>query len=168
MTEEEDVEFQVWLWAIPRFVLLILIILAVVFLVRFFVISRIDTFETESTIIIDRILYSPTGIIYYDREINRPHPGIINVTKLKTEVLENSLLMPNNQYFAVRLTLKDMEDNLVMEAYANKIWYERWLPRVDYPGAGGTRMKNKEVYVLYKEKGLTKPGILKISVIIPS
>lgn len=70
---------------IPKFIFLILVMICVIFLVKIFIVNNIDVRYAESMLIVERVTNSPTGITYYDEELMRPHPGVIDLKKFSNE-----------------------------------------------------------------------------------
>ena len=88
--------------------LLVAGILVLLTLIHMYVITQIDTKEAEAAILINRILFSPNGISYFDEEISRTYPGIIDLEKFDDSILEQSINLPENRIVAARLILLDL------------------------------------------------------------
>ena len=77
----------------------------VVFLIRQFVVSNLNVQDVQAEVFIDRVLYSPNGILYFDSGPQRAVPGLIDTSKLKTEVLDSLMDYKNNNFIAANITL---------------------------------------------------------------
>ena len=70
---------------IPKFVFLIIVMICVIFLIKIFIVNNIDVRYAESMLLVERVTNSPTGIIYFDDELMRPYPGVIDLKKFSNE-----------------------------------------------------------------------------------
>lgn len=149
MKNKAQISSDVFSW-VPKLLLLVAVILVLLFLVRMYVVTNIDTKDAEAAVLINRILYSPNGIAYYDEELERAYPGIIDLDKFNDSVLERAITLPENRIIAAKLILSDLNKENPKEIFFNKKWYDNLAPRQHLSGPGGATITTKESYVLVK------------------
>lgn len=155
-----------FLW---RLFFLIGISLAVVFLIRGYIVDQINVSELEDEIFLMRTLYSPTAISYLEPETNRLYPGIIDLDNFNSERLNKSMYLAKGDIpFASNLKLISINNEKLAEAYYNPIGYKHWVSYVEYPGPGRTEITTKKrFYVLVEDNGEIKPAVLEFIIIKP-
>ena len=163
---------------IMRILFLVVVMLAVVSLVRIYIITSVDSFDAESTLLIERLLYSPELITYTDHTIDRSYPMIIDLERFTSDDIEQQLMEAmdygdKNQHIAAEIKLKDLENGRTYTKYYNKIGYENWhvLTRLKLAniGAGSARAMNATAYVLIRHDDDTiSRGNVQIRVVMPS
>lgn len=164
------------LW-IPKFIFLIIAFLSVIFLLRLLVVYNIDATEAEARVLTNRIFYSPNVIPYFDSDIARAYPGIVDFEKYKK--LQNSDVNEidtrtitygqDNKLIAAKMTLQNFETNAQDVVFYNKENYEFWEPRILSTVVGGSGSVNsitEQRYVLINNAGKMKKGTLKMQVIV--
>ena len=166
---------HVLLW-IPKFVYLVIVVLSVVFLVRMLVANNIDSTEAEARIFANRIFYSPNSISYFDPELSRAYPGIIDFAKFNSmqnsdvTFLDTSSLSygKDNRLIAAKLSLKNMETREENDVYYNKENYLYWEPRTiqGVSGSGSVNAIDEQRYVLIKSGEKLSGGKLRINIIV--
>lgn len=159
------------LWLL-RLIVVIIIIVVIQIVINLFILQNIDTRSAEAKILTNRILFSGTGIIYKDKELSRVYPGIIDLDKFYDAGIERSLgILHDNGYFALRITLSDLEGNKLNEAYAYKTWYDNWKPVADLnlEGKGGVDNFVEKRYVLIYDPAdnKIKRAVAEISILLP-
>jgi hypothetical protein len=152
--------------------LLLLIIVAVllVFLIGLFTVNELNVQRMEAEVLKDRILYSKNCISYYDSEIDRSYPGIIDLAKFKEESLENCLYFKEKQNnVAARISLTDAKDYEYKSVYYNKDWFENWQPLVAIPGPGGTKAFAYTLNVVVRDENENfKEYYLNFEILVPN
>ena len=153
---------------IPRLLFLIIVLFSVVFLIRQFVVNNLNVQDVQAEVFVNRVLYSPNGILYYDNSIQRAVPGIIDPLKLKSEVLDLLIDYKTNNFIAANITLFDAGGNVVSSSAYNKESYLNWNPIAlsRLKGPGGVKRTTKTVLVNYMDAKLHQ-GYLKFEVLIP-
>ena len=163
------------IWVIPEMIFLIAILFAYVILVKALIITNIDVREVESSILVNRLLFTQDGFLYYDDEIERLYPGIIvlnkfeDIAKNNPNILDNEVMSygSDNPIIAANITLK-RENKEDVTIYYNKEKFDRWKPRVLRTvkgGAGSVEPFKKQRYVLVKEGEILSPAILHFFII---
>ncbi len=135
----------------------------------------IDTFDVEIATILSRILYSDNELWFYDEEIDRLYPGILDFENFESGSMEESLNRvmhygEENKRAAAEIILKEGEMQYDPIHY-NKEKYREWIPRYKAgwsKGVGGYQAKNQVFKVLIKKGEELIPGTLEITVIIPN
>lgn len=153
---------------IPKIILLVAVILVVLFLVRLYIVTKIDIKDAEAIVLVNRIMFSPHGFSYYDEKINRVYPGVIDLEKFNDSILEKIAYLPENLLISAKLTLTDMDKNPIKTIYYNKPWYDNWLPMAGISGPGGKTKITKTYYVLLKQGDEIKQAVLKFEVLMPN
>ncbi len=159
-----------------RLLFLIVVFFSLYFLVRAFITQHIDTFETESNLLTNRIFLSKE-LNYYDQDIKRLYPGIIDLEKFTSQDFERNIL--NSIYYgkinseaSAKITLLDIDSGgeYVYEAYYNKDLYneKKVLVEAKLIGKGSAQRLDSNFYVLIKGKDKLKRGMLKIEAILPN
>ncbi len=137
----------------------------------------IDTFPVESNVLFSRILYSNNGLWFYDAEIDRIYPGILEFENFndvdKIESLLNKAIYygDDNKRAAAELILKEENGAESVSVYYNKNMYREWegLYKAGITkGAGGRQGKTKTFNILIKKQQELIPGNLEITVLIPN
>jgi len=159
---------------IPRIMFLIAVLFAFVILIKTLIITSVDVRDIESRILVERMLFSRDGILYYDKGIERLYPGIIDFEKFKKiNLLTDRSYTPNddvksfldkeiiyydsgtihgseNILIAASLTLA-REGEPDISIYYNKKWYDRWIPKAGFKGPAGIKKFESKRNVLVKE-----------------
>lgn len=161
---------------IPKFIYITVAFLSVLFLVRLLVYNNIDTSSAEAKVLANRIFYSPNSISYFDAEIDRAYPGIIDIEKYtKLQVSPNEMdtktltYGSDNGVIAAKITLKSIDTKSEYEIFYNKENYDFWEPRIlstVVGGSGSVKSIIEQRYVLIKVGNQFQKGILKMHVIV--
>ncbi len=104
---------------IVRLIFISIVLVTFYIFVRMAISRDINTEELEANVIITRLLYQPDGIIYYDDNLNRYYPGVIDLAKFNEARINNSLFMENNSYYTFNMTLYDKDMKLVKSIMFN-------------------------------------------------
>jgi hypothetical protein len=153
---------------LPRVIILAALIFIVYALISSGIKNEIKTFDAESELIINRMIYSRSGISYYDENIDRVYPGIIDVKKLSN--LNAVFNLPaDDVHLSARVTLTQTGKLEPIIHYLNGEWFQRWYPLTSLMGLGGKQYKREQLPVTVFEQGKELvPGILQIEIIIPN
>ena len=171
---KKAVVFNVLMWFFKIF-FLIIVLFSLVLLIRSFIITELDIFNAESDIFIQRILMSRTGISYYDKDVDRLYPGIIDIGRFTLPTIERILnesiyFGTENKKIAASLTLKNEIGTTIKTIIFNSDFYFTWekMYKAQWlKGPGGINVKARKFEVLIKGTEL-KRGSLDIVVIIPN
>jgi len=155
---------------ILNLMLLIIVAVLLVFLISLFTVNELNVQRMEAEVLKDRILYSKNCISYYDPEIDRSYPGIIDAAKFKEEVLENCLYFKEEQNnIAARIFLTDANNFEYKSIYYSKNWFENWQPLIAIPGPGGTKAFAYTLNVVVRdEEGRLKDYYLNFEILVPN
>jgi len=143
--------------------------------------NEVKTFEPESELVVQKLLYSRYGISYLGSgQPGRLYPGVIDLSKFDSKFLLKNLygLGDGDTHLSMMVELfLDGEDKLHV-LYLNEKWYERWLSFVKFDnvngkvinsieGKGGKDGKILKMKVpVIKENGEKTFGLLVVKVII--
>jgi len=170
-----NVTFEFLMW-IPRLVFIVIVMFAIMVLIRSYVTVTIDISELQANLFVNRVLYSPTAISYFDKDIERLYPGIIDFDKFKLQTnekfLEKSVYYgEKNTEIGAKLVLKDLSENAELTTFYNEGFFKEQKKLVDSgltEGPGGARGYNKKYNVrIFKNNDLHE-GILTVEVVIPN
>ena len=165
-----------WLFVFFRFIVVCLVAIAMVILVKTYIVTEINIQETHALIFMYNILNEKNGLSYYDPTLERVYVGTIAVADFQNpdvleERLNDRMNYGSHTLIAAQLTLFDAQGIVLGTAYYNREWYEPWIivARTFWEGPGSTTayFENKTVLLLEKD-GTKKPGILQFSVVMPN
>ncbi len=160
---------------IPKIIFLTAVLFAVVLLVKIFIVTATDVRETESTILLNRLIYAKDGLSYFDSQLNRVYPGIIDLNRFEELSKNNPNILDTqsisygaqNQIIAAKIILRrEGKDNII--SYYNKDKFDKWEPRALATvtgGSGSVKLSYYQKYILVYKDGKLSPGILKISIV---
>lgn len=168
LNKKAEITFMMLIiWAI----LLVIVFISIVYFTSGFVSKELDVRDAEARIFANRIIYSPTGISYFDEDLGRNIPGTVDLRKVDSSWLENSVYSEDNQILAARISITPARESAIYakEALYNQDWYLRWLPLVGKIGSGGSTELIETRYVnVYDGKNYRGPAMLEIQVLIPN
>ncbi len=164
-----------WIFLFYRFVIVCLVAIAMVILVKMYIVTEIDVQQTQVDLFTSNMLNMKQGVSYYDEILQRAYPGIIlksdfeNSADLETRLNEQ---MDYGEYdiIAAELTLFDAEQNKIGTVVYNSEWYERWitLAQTFWSGKGSATDHFINKTVLIKEDAMLSSGILQFHVVMPN
>lgn len=164
-----------WIFLFYRFVIVCFVAIAMVILVKTYIVTEIDIQQTHVDLFIYNMINMKQGISYYDETLQRAYPGIVlqqdfeNPSELALRLDEQ---MDYGEYdiIAAELTLFDAEKKKIGTVVYNSEWYERWivLAQTFWKGKGSTTdyLINKTV-LIKNDKDLSQ-GVLQFHVVIPN
>ena len=167
--------FEILMW-IPRILFLVVVMFVVMVLIRSYVTTTIDISELEANTFAYRILYSPNSISYFDSNIKRVYPGVIESDKFllqsKEKFLEKSVYYgTNNKEIAAKFLLKDLTENSEIAAFYNEDFFNEQKKLADSGftnGPGGARGYNKKFDVLIFKNDAFNRGVLTMEIVVPN
>jgi len=165
-TKKAAVSFHL-LQTIPRMIFLIIVLFSVMLLVRQYVVDKLNVQNLQAEVFIDRFLYSPSGIIYYDAELKQYVPGTIDINKFNDEHINSFINYDSPTFISANISLFDLKGNVVKSAAYNKEKYKDWLPiaKTQRTGPGGFKRITKSIIVNYNAG--KNSGILRFDVLQP-
>jgi hypothetical protein len=139
---------------IPRIIFLIIVLGVIFVLVNSYVKTEVDTFSAESSLFVQRLLYSKNGISFLDSSTGQVQPGIIDLSNASAmdEKLERSILYRDARQVAARIKLTNLAGEEIATFYYNKQWFDRWIVLTGYSGPGGSKSITRRLYVLLKDR----------------
>jgi len=161
---------ETWLFLFYRFIIVCLVALAMVLLVKTYIVTNIDIKETQANLFMYNVLNVKEGISYYDTEIQRAYPGIISLDSFQTN-LDERMNYGDYTLIAAQLDLFDTTGQKLGTTYHNKEWYERWiiLARTSWTGFGAaTEYTANKTVLIRNDDGTMKQGILQFSIVMPN
>ncbi len=124
--------------------------------------TNLDIQKTREMVLVERSLYSPNSFIYSDSLTGRSYPGIIDIERFDSEILDKAFNY-NKSNIAARFELKNLGNNETKEIYLNKKWYDRWQPLTKF------KQYDKDIkqrYVLIRDKGVISKGLLRVELVV--
>lgn len=155
------------LW-IPKILFTVIVVLSFLFIISYYLKdSSGSALLQEAEILSEKMVRSSDGLAFEDSYTKRTYPGIIDLSKLRdVESLENRISYGDGStYLGMKMTLYDRSGKAVEESVYNEDAYRR-VAESGIRGKGGVEEFEKSYYVLVKDKGLTFPGRLKLSIIV--
>jgi len=160
---------------IPKIIMISVIFIVTVLIVNRYIMSKVDVQELEASLLIDRMIYSRNCFSYYDDDLLRPFPGIIDLDKFTSENLDSCIFYDydsegktKNIYTSAEVILTYLDSGEEEIIFHNEWWYSNWYPLRGIRGPGGTKSYKESNYVLIKtENGLEK-GRLDFDIILPN
>ncbi len=161
---------ETWLFLFYRFIIVCIVALAMVMLVKTYIVTNINIQETHAELFMYELLNMKEGISYYDTELKRVYPGIIPVSSFASNI-DEKFSYGNHTLIAAELQLFTITGENKGIMYYNKEWYERWIILVKTswtgPGAATEYLKNTTV-LIQNENSTREPGILQFSIVMPN
>ena len=164
-----------WIFLFYRFVIVCLVAIAMVILVKMYIVTEIDVQQTQVDLFVANMLNMKQGVSYYDETLQRAYPGIVlrsdfeNPSQLETRLNEQ---MDYGEYdiIATELTLFDAEKNTIGTAVYNKEWYDRWivLAQTFWSGKGSATEYLINKTVLIRDNDALSQGVLQFHVVMPN
>jgi hypothetical protein len=161
---------ETWLFLFYRFIIVCIVALAMILLVKTYIVTNIEIQETHAQLFMYDVLNFKQGISYYDAEIERTYPGIISLESFQTS-LDERMDYGDYTLIAAKFDLFDSTGQLLGTTYYNKEWYERWilLAKTSWTGIGvpAEYIENKTVLIKNND-GTMNQGVLQIDVVMPN
>jgi len=134
------------------------------------------TFDVESEILLDRILYSNNGLWLYDEGIDRLYPGILvfetfNDKQKIGDLLNKTIFYGIDNKRAAAELILNVDGSRYGPVYYNEQKYKEWVEWYKAgvtKGVGAAQGKNKNYYVLVKQGDNLVQGSLSVTVLIPN
>lgn len=120
----------------------------------------------EREILIQRILFSPNGISYYNPLTGIVEAGTIDLKKFEKNVLDKAIHY-DRDYMAARMDLNDLETGKPYVGYYNKDFYQEKIVLRGLKGSGGVDILERNFYVLIKDGEEIHNGTLNFEVVMP-
>jgi len=155
------------IWQIVLLLILISVTLIFYFVIQWFANITLDTGRAEAVTLMNRLYFSQDGFSYDDGI--REYPGIIDISRFESSTLEKLVIIDDDSKLNAKLTLTDMNNKNIKEAYLNEEWFNRLEVLTAFEGKGSARKFSEKRYVLIKhpDKALLQPAFLNFEVIIP-
>lgn len=179
MNKKSIIAYTVLIWVL-RLIYLVVIAITVNLLLGSHISYKVDTFNAESEMFAHRLMTMRGGVSYYDEELGRIYPGIVNempfAYNYSTE-FENMDIMDglsSNTHIAAEISLKQIyaDYDYPYKVYYNKKLYDdlELYAELGYTkGPGGAKAAFHDMYVLIRDEyGGLQPGLLTINIIIPT
>ncbi len=160
---------------VPKLIYYNIVFFVLLIMIFSFMAMRVELKEAEARAYLNRVIFSQDSIYYYDDELERSYPGIVDIKKFNDNTLNLSMdfrsaIESENTYLAMSLNITYQRpgmENAV--AYHNGKWYDRFLPRVGKRGKGGARMWQEDYFVtVMDEQGNLEPGTMNVRLLMPN
>lgn len=154
---------------IIRIIALTFITLVVVMFIRHFILVDLEVKDVEANVLVNRLIFSPNCIAYENLDFGRVYPGIVDITRFNSAVLEECVYYgERNDFIAANLTLSYLDAAETQYTYLNKEGYILLQPRTNFKGEGGANYYAFERYVLVQDEENQRGAILTIEVVLPN
>jgi len=163
----DQISFDVGL-AIPLLIFLIVLFLSYVFFTQSFMSVKTYTKPAEVRVYAARILYDKECFSFYDEELDRVYPDIMEEARLNNDVFEKCMNFTVRDHMAAKVEITK-EDSTKVEAFYNKENYDLWQAFVGLSGEGSaTEYVEEGPIVLMDKNSNTEKAWVKISILMPS
>ena len=139
---------------------MVIVITSILLLISLHYKIELDVSGAESELFVQRLLYSPHGLSFYDPYSSRLYPGIIDMNNL--DLIDNSLFYGENKHIGAKLTFTDLNNNNLAEKIYNDIVYRRIIQE----GKGGVDVFRKSFYVFMRNESKQIPGNINIEIVL--
>ncbi|MBW2966386.1 hypothetical protein KY342_04755 [Candidatus Woesearchaeota archaeon] len=147
------ISFNMMMW-IPRIIFMVIVVTSIIILISVHYRIELDVSGAESELFVQRLLYSPHGICFYDALSNRMYPGIVDLNNL--DLINKSIFYGENKHIGAKLTFTDINGNNLAEKIYNDIVYRR----IAQERKGGVDVFRGSRYVLIQKDSKQIPGKL--------
>ncbi len=157
--------------AIVYIIFLAFVTISLVFLLRHTIFLFADTSRTEADTYLNFILYSREGLSYYDPDIDRVYPGVIDRARFVPGTIESGLsfqgVRADKELPAAKFELYNLRTGAVQQLYWNEQWFLRLEPKSGLFGTGSPNQVTKSFPIIIKNDTVEDPGLLAVEVIVP-
>ena len=160
---KKGMSFEMIDWVV-KLLFLVAIVFITIFLVRYNVVSAMETQDARSFVFVQRVVSTPSGIAYTDPLTGRTYPYIIDGSKLSImqQALEQSIVLSANDYIAAQLDLAIGNDTHTF--FYNQHAYTQWKKGII---KGNHISMNTALHVLVAQQGKFIPATLTVDLITP-
>lgn len=164
------------IYYIPRIIFTIFLVVSPVVIIRSFIADKIDIREAETAVFSETLLYSKNGISYYNPEIDRIYPGIIDINNLEDiqKRMNKKLIFGKSAKIGARITyyfdeIENYPDPKKQKSiYYNEHQFNNLAPFEGLSGSGGSYINKKNLEVSYIYDYKTYPGKIMVEVAVPN
>ncbi|MBS3132706.1 hypothetical protein J4470_01075 [Candidatus Woesearchaeota archaeon] len=160
--------FEMLMW-IPRLVFLIIVIMATQGIILAYIATNVNVGSIESHVLMQRLQFSPEGIVNHDSITGRVYTGVVDLEKLNSHNLEASLEAEKSELAARFVLISLQAENELARSYINRETYEDWQPIAIFVGSSdvagtGRKFPHPETRYMYS----VEPSKLETVVITPN
>lgn len=139
---------------IPRIIFIIIVLASIYLLINAYIKTEVNTFDAESNLFVQRLLYSKNGVSYKDKDTGQVYPGIIEISRCPdfTEALAQSIHYYDSGHLAAKVTITNMRQEEICSFYYNRERFDQLTVLSKFSGGGGSKMIVRKLYVLLKAK----------------
>lgn len=148
-----------------RLIFLGMAIMFCLLLILMYVNVSYDPKPAEREILIQRILFSPNGISYYNPLTGMIESGTVDLRKFENNVLDKAIHYDRN-YMGARMELEDLDEGKNYAGYYNQDFFQEKIVLKGLEGRGGIDILERNFYVLIKDGEEIHKGNLKFEVVM--
>ena len=89
--------------------------------------DNVDIYDLKARVFAKRLVSSDNGISYISENSQRSYQGVISLDKFNQGVMSRQFVNSSDQ-FSASIVLDFIEGNFTEEAYANRVWFDRYYP----------------------------------------
>jgi len=154
---------------IIRLLFMIFVAMSVVVLVTKFVALSAEVGPAERGIMANRLVLSPACLAYTDNITHRPYPGMIDLSRFNSSVLDSCAYFgQTNDYAAANLTLLFIGPGTKRNVVYNELGYALLSPKSGIARPGGATLYKDTRYVLVMNEGEPRRALLTIELLTPN
>jgi hypothetical protein len=154
---------------ILRLLFMVFVAMSIVVLVTKFVALSAEVGGAEANILINRFIFSPACLAYTDNTTFRPYPGLVDLSRFNSTVLDSCAYYGEiNSYAAANLTLQFIGPGTKMSVAYNAAGYALLKPKTGIDGPGGSTLYTDTRYVLVMDNSVLRRALLTIELLTPN
>ncbi|MBD3203997.1 hypothetical protein GF327_06865 [Candidatus Woesearchaeota archaeon] len=162
MNDKKSQTYTALNWVFIRIPLVIIVLIFYLMILNMHNSTELSGHNIENIILIKRLLYSPGLLAYQDTQTGRVYPGIIDIEKFDTKIIESVLLNKNNR-IAANLELKNIKTGEIKRIYINEERASAWDDYITFDEFDSSFQKR---HVRISQNNQFYPGTLKIKVYV--
>ena len=163
LNKKGDISYYQLMFAMYRAMILVIVIVSILLITKIFAKITLDTQEAEMELFAQQLLYSQNGISYYDDNLHKVYPGIIDYRMLKNKAVFENKLMQAFHYkefplsaaqFEIVVYEQSDEYEIFEKIHYQKEYFEQLhvLAQTGIGGAGGAKEIYKEIPVIIRKE----------------
>ncbi len=159
---------------VPRIFYTIVVVFSIVLLINSFIVSKVDAKEMETELFPNILLYSGDGLSYYDKEIEKVQPFLLDISNLSDveDRINKKLSFGDPEetlYLGARIKylFNDVENYKGQKEqviHFNEQFFDYLEPLQNLKGPGGSYILKKEFDVIFVHNYKHYPGKIIIEV----
>ncbi len=148
------------LWTLPRVIMVVMVLAVIVLIVSSYVSRDVETYDLETSVIMNRLLYSEDCLAYFDERV---YPGVVDIGNINENRIGGCVDYGKNK--GVKIELFDSQENIIADALVNTDFLKTNLNKCSAKEHKSVDCGFMNQYVLIKDNNGIKNGFLQISMV---